>query len=33
MFFFMKLVYVSLPLGQEPFAQVTFFLMRVMGIR
>ncbi len=32
MFFFMKLVYVSLPLGQGPFAQVTFFLMRVMGI-
>jgi putative tricarboxylic transport membrane protein len=32
MFFFMKLVYVSLPLGQGPFAQVTFFLMRAMGI-
>jgi putative tricarboxylic transport membrane protein len=33
MFFFMKLVYVSLPLGQGPFLQVTLFLMRVMGIR
>lgn len=33
MLFFMKLVYVSLPLGQEPFVQVTFFLMRVFGIR
>jgi putative tricarboxylic transport membrane protein len=33
MFFFMKVVYVSLPLGREPFARVTFFLMQVMGIR
>lgn len=33
MFFFMKVVYVSLPIGIEPFAQVTLFLMRVMGIR
>lgn len=33
MFFFMKVVYVSLPIGQEPFAQVTFALMRLMGIR
>ncbi len=33
MFVFMKIVYVSLPLGQEPFSQVTFFLMRLMGIR
>lgn len=33
MLFFMKLVYVSLPLGEEPFAQVTFFLMKLMGIR
>jgi hypothetical protein len=23
---------VSLPLGKEPFSQVTFLLMRVMGI-
>lgn len=30
---FMKLVYVSLPIGQGPFAQVTLFLMQVMGIR
>lgn len=33
MFFFMKVVYVSLPVGQEPFAQLTFWLMRLMGIR
>lgn len=33
LFIFMKLVYVSLPIGREPFAQVTLFLMRVMGIR
>ncbi|MBI4194454.1 MAG: tripartite tricarboxylate transporter TctB family protein [Betaproteobacteria bacterium] len=33
MFIFMKLVYVSLPIGQGPFAQVTLFLMQVMGIR
>ena len=33
MFLFMKIVYVSLPLGVEPFAQVSFVLMRVMGIR
>jgi putative tricarboxylic transport membrane protein len=33
MFFFMKVVYVSLPIGREPFAQVTLFLMQVMGIR
>lgn len=33
MFVFMKVVYVSLPLGQEPFSYVTFMLMRLMGIR
>jgi len=33
MFMFMKIVYVSLPLGTEPFAQVSFLLMRVMGIK
>lgn len=33
LFIFMKLVYVSLPIGQEPFMQVTLFLMQVMGIR
>lgn len=33
MFVFMKIVYVSLPLGQEPFSYVTFMLMRLMGIR
>src|SRR6266542_4906055 len=33
MFVFMKVVYVSLPLGQEPFSQVSFLLMRLMGIR
>ncbi len=33
MFVFMKVVYVSLPLGVEPFSQVSFLLMRLMGIR
>jgi len=33
MFMFMKVVYVSLPLGHEPFVQVTLLLMRLMGIR
>lgn len=33
LFFFMKIVYVSLPIGQEPFSAVTLFLMRIMGIR
>ena len=33
MFMFMKVVYVSLPHGTEPFAQVSFLLMRLMGIR
>jgi putative tricarboxylic transport membrane protein len=32
MFIFMKLVYVSLPLGATPFNEVTFVLMRIMGI-
>ena len=33
MFFFMKVVYVSLPIGHEPFAQVMLLLMKLMGIR
>lgn len=33
LFFFMKVVYVSLPIGREPFAQVTLLLMKVLGIR
>lgn len=33
MFIFMKLVYVSLPIGSDPFAQVTLLLMQLMGIR
>ena len=33
MFMFMKVVYVSLPLGVEPFSQVSFLLMRLMGIK
>lgn len=32
-FFFMRVVYVSLPLGQGVFQQVTLFLMQLMGIR
>jgi putative tricarboxylic transport membrane protein len=33
LFIFMRLVYVSLPIGEEPFAQVTLLLMQLMGIR
>jgi putative tricarboxylic transport membrane protein len=33
MFMFMKVVYVSLPLGREPFMQVSLLLMRLLGIR
>jgi len=33
MFIFMKIVYVSLPLGQGPFAELSYMLMRVMGIK
>lgn len=33
LFIFMKLVYVSLPIGVAPFSEVTLFLMKVMGIR
>ena len=30
---FMKVVYVSLPLGQEPFSGVTFFVLKMLGIK
>lgn len=33
LFFFMKVVYVSLPIGEAPFSAVTLFLMQLMGIR
>lgn len=33
MFIFMKIVYVSLPLGVGPFEQLSILLMRLMGIR
>ena len=33
MFIFMKLVYVSLPIGEAPFSAVTLFLMQLMRIR
>ncbi len=32
MFLFMKVVYVSLPIGQEPFSAVSLALMALMGI-
>ena len=31
-FIFMKVVYVSLPLGVEPFSAVSLWLLRVMGV-
>jgi putative tricarboxylic transport membrane protein len=33
LFIFMKLVYVSLPIGVAPFSEVTLLLMQIMGIR
>jgi putative tricarboxylic transport membrane protein len=33
MFVFMKVVYISLPLGVGPFGQFSIFLMQLMGIR
>ena len=30
---FMKIVYVSLPPGQEPFSGVTFFVLKMLGIK
>jgi putative tricarboxylic transport membrane protein len=33
MFLFMRVVYVSLPIGIEPFAQVSTALMHLMGIK
>lgn len=33
MFVFMKIVYLSLPIGQPPFESVSLLLMRLMGIR
>ena len=33
MFLFMRVVYVSLPIGVEPFAQVSTLLMTAMGIK
>jgi putative tricarboxylic transport membrane protein len=33
MFVFMKIVYVSLPIGAPPFSEVSILLMRLMGIR
>jgi putative tricarboxylic transport membrane protein len=32
-FVFMKIVYVSLPLGVEPFAQVSYLVMKLLAIR
>ncbi len=32
-FFFMKVAYISLPLGVAPFSAVSLYLMQVMGIR
>ena len=32
-FMFMKVVYVSLPLGQGPFAEVSYLLMKLLAIR
>ena len=33
LFFFMRVVYISLPIGTAPFSAVSLFLMQAMGIR
>jgi putative tricarboxylic transport membrane protein len=33
MFIFMKVVYISLPIGVEPFSSVSVFLMKLMNVR
>jgi putative tricarboxylic transport membrane protein len=33
LFFFMKIAYISLPIGTAPFSAVSLFLMQVMGVR
>jgi putative tricarboxylic transport membrane protein len=33
LFFFMKVAYISLPIGRAPFSAVSLFLMQVMGVR
>ena len=33
MFVFMRIVYLSLPIGEPPFASVSLLLMKLMGIR
>ena len=32
-FVFMKVIFVALPVGQEPFSKVSFCLMSMLGIR
>jgi putative tricarboxylic transport membrane protein len=33
LYFFMKIAYISLPIGVAPFSAVSLFLMQVMGVR
>ena len=33
LYFFMKVAYISLPIGTAPFSAVSLFLMQVMGVR
>jgi putative tricarboxylic transport membrane protein len=33
LYFFMKVVYISLPIGTAPFSAVSLYLMQIMGIR
>jgi putative tricarboxylic transport membrane protein len=30
---FLKFVYISLPMGREPFSSATFFILRLLGIK
>jgi hypothetical protein len=33
LFFFMKVAYISLPIGTAPFSAVSLWLMQIMGVR
>ncbi len=33
LYFFMKVAYISLPIGHAPFSAVSLYLMQVMGVR
>jgi putative tricarboxylic transport membrane protein len=32
MFLFMRVIYVSLPIGVEPFARISVWIMKLLGV-